>query len=245
MAYTAFALSIGLENLNKPVVLTGSQIPGCELNSDAPRNLINAIILAQQPICGVYILFDERIISGARATKISEYKLDAYSTVNETDIGENKVDLQLHEKCFQKVKNQLVVHKGFHSDIFVYQITPGCDPSDLLFLLNEKKYNGIILRGYRTGNIPQNFAEFFEKAEKKDFPIIVSTQCLNGMTSIGIYESGNWFTKYKNFIDGFDQSIETLTVKLQHALFHSADIQTIKSIIHKNYCGEINEKYIH
>ena len=192
----------------------------------------------------MYIVFDEKIILGARASKISESKLDAFSTINALGIGEIKVNLELQDSCYQMKPGKLKVNTGFESDIIIYQITPGCDPADLTFLLKERKYKGIIIRGYGTGNIPCNFKNFFSNAEKDSFPVVVSTQCLHGMTSIGTYESGNWFTKYNIFIDGFDQSIETLTVKLQHALRISNNIEEMKNIIQKNYCGEINKKYI-
>ena len=244
LAYTASALSIGLENINKPVVLTGSQIPGCEINNDATRNLVNSVLLAKKNIRGVYIVFDERIILGARATKISESKLDAFRTVNNGDIGEITVDINLDRSCYEMRAEKLNINTGFESDIFVYQVTPGCDPSDLTFLLEKNKFRGIILRGYGTGNIPKNFEKFFKEADAKNFPIVINTQCLHGMTSIGVYESGNWYVKFKNVIDGYDQSIETLTVKLQHALSKFDDVIKIKKYVHKNFCGEINQKYL-
>ena len=219
LAYTASALSIGLKNLNKPVILTGSQIPGSVINSDAARNLVNSYLLAQKNIRGVYIVFDERIILGSRATKVSESKLDAFCTVNAIDAGEIRVSHNL-ENCLEQlaVAEKLELSKGFDPDIWVYTITPGCDPSDLEFLLKHEKYNGIIIQGYGAGNIPKSFKEFFDEAEDNCFPIIISTQCIQGKTLVGTYESGNWFANYSNIIDGNDQSIETLTVKLQHGL---------------------------
>ena len=302
MSYTASALSIGLENLQKPVVLTGSQIPGSEINNDARRNLVNAMLLAENDIAGVFIVFDERIILGARSTKVSESKLDAYRTVNGDDFGEIKVQMEFKEALSKSYTNSLKVNKGFERDVLVYHVFPGCDPLDLIYLLNpleyfrkkkddlinqiemledttnsekskdkkiasckkeknrleeiinlkkvskiieEKKFKGIVIRGYGAVNIPANFESFFQEAEKINFPVIVDTQCLNGKTSIGDYESGSWFIKYKCFINGHDQSIETLIVKLQHALAQKdTSLDYIKKIINKNFCGEIVSKRI-
>lgn len=242
LAYTAAALNIALENLNKPVVLTGSQIPGCDINTDARRNFVNALLLAEQDIRGVYVVFDERIIAGGRATKVSESRLDAYRSVNKGNIGEIRVNMDL-SSCPKKHENSaaLKVNRGFFRDILVYHVFPGCDPTDLLFLLEKEKYGGIILRGYGTANLPVDFKAFFEAAEKKKFPVVVNTQCLNGKTVIGDYESGSWFMKYSVCIDGRDQNIETLVVKLQHALsVRKGDIAGIKAIMMKNFSGELD-----
>ena len=95
MAYTAAALSLGLGNLGKPVVLTGSQIPGWEIDTDARRNLVNAMKLAVRDVAGVFVVFDERVIRGSRASKASESKLDAFTSVNAPDAGEIRVGIRL------------------------------------------------------------------------------------------------------------------------------------------------------
>ncbi|NPV83863.1 MAG: L-asparaginase 1, partial [Candidatus Aminicenantes bacterium] len=137
MAYTAAALSIAIKGLGKPVVLTGSQIPGGRIESDAKRNLINAFKLATMDLAGVFIVFDERIILGSRATKASESRLDAFQTVNGEDAGEINIEIKI--KSWVRKRNtrphQIQVRPGFEPDIFVYTLTPGCDPGNLEFLL--------------------------------------------------------------------------------------------------------------
>ncbi|HOA14670.1 MAG TPA: asparaginase, partial [Myxococcota bacterium] len=97
MAYTAAALSLAIKNLGKPVVLTGSQIPGSRLETDARRNLVNAMKLATMDVSGVFVVFDERVILGSRASKASESRLDAFVSINAQDAGEIRADIHLNQ----------------------------------------------------------------------------------------------------------------------------------------------------
>ena len=221
MAYTAAALYVGLKGLGKPIVITGSQVAGCEIHNDARRNLINAIHVAQEDISGVYLVFDERIIEGKKATKVSESELDAYRTVNGEDAGRIKIEIELRNDLPQKDINKKVSIRSkksssFESDIWTYTITPGCDSSDLLFLLENNKIKGAIINGYGPGNIPGNFLPVFKLARKKKIPIIISTQCLLGKTELGAYEVSKEIQKLG--IEGFELSQELLAVKLMWGL---------------------------
>ncbi len=242
MAYTAAAVSLALQNLGKPIVLTGSQIPGGELNSDARRNIVNAIKLAVMDVSGVFIVFDERIISGMRATKASESKLDAFRTVNNPDIGAIKINIKLNGLVNKKHTKLPVLKTGFNPDIFIYKLVPGCDPTDLKFLLNNDRIKGIIIEAFGTGNIPDNFDSFFIKANEKRVPVIVTSQCLHGMTMMKSYAVGQKALEL-GVIEGYDQSIETLAVKLMWGLEHFK-YEEIRGIINKNFTGEIDLSYM-
>jgi L-asparaginase len=97
MAYTASALSLAIKGLGKPVILTGSQIPGEKIESDARRNLVNAFRVAIMDISGVFIVFDERIILGSKASKASESKLDAFQSINSEDAGEIAIGIKMKD----------------------------------------------------------------------------------------------------------------------------------------------------
>ncbi len=97
MAYTSSALSYILQNLGKPVILTGAQIPGGKIETDARRNLINAIRVAKEDISGLMIVFDEQIILGSRASKVSESKLKAFETINWDVLGEIRIDIRFSD----------------------------------------------------------------------------------------------------------------------------------------------------
>ncbi len=239
MAYTSSALSIAISGLGKPVVLTGSQIPGNKIETDAKRNLINAMKVATMDLAGVFIVFDERIINGLRATKASESKLDAFSSVNSEDAGEITISIKIKNWVKRRVKceHDIEIYPGFENDIFVYTLTPGCEPCDIEFLLNNERIKGIIIRAYGTGNIPFGFENFFRKAIKKGLPVIVTSQCLHGKTLMHVYEVGKRALDM-GVIEGFDQSLEALSVKLMWALKHKR--HDVKSVIHKNFSGELS-----
>ncbi|MCX7974859.1 MAG: asparaginase [Candidatus Aminicenantes bacterium] len=238
MAYTASALSLAIKELGKPIILTGAQIPGSKMESDARRNLINSFRVATMELAGVFIVFDERIILGARATKASESRLDAFQSVNGEDAGEIKMDITIKQwvKKRKKEKHDIEIMPGFEPDIFVYTLSPGCDPSDLSFLIQNKKIKGIIIRGYGTGNIPYGFETFFRKAKARGLPVVVCSQCLYGRTMMGIYDVGKKILELGG-IEGYDQSLETLCVKLMWALKHFPE--KVKEIIHTNFVGEL------
>ncbi|MBN2737754.1 MAG: asparaginase [Spirochaetales bacterium] len=242
MAYTAAALSLCLGNLGKPVILTGSQIPGYRLNSDASRNFINAVQLASMDLSGVYILFDERIISGTRATKSSESRLDAFRTVNRLDAGEVRLKIHLGSQIPKRKKSLPKLKTGFCSDIVTISLTPGIDPTDLIFLLENKKIKGIIIEAFGTGNIPKNFKPFFKKAGELKVPVIVCSQCLHGMTMMKSYAEGKEALD-AGTIEGFDQSLEMLSVKLMWALKHES-YKNIKKVLNRNFAGELDTAYL-
>ncbi len=237
MAYTASALSIAIRNLGKPIILTGSQIPAVKLHSDARNNLINAVRVATLDISGVYIVFDKRIILGARSTKASESRLDAFQTVNDDDVGEIRVDIEIRKDVPKRHDGQIIVEKGFETDIFVVTLIPGQDAGDLVFLLKNDRIKGIIVKGFGTGNIPYNFDFFFESAREKKIPVVVTSQCLHGITKMCAYDVGKRALEL-GAIEGFDQSLEVLVVKLMWAL-KRYPYENIKEVIQFNFCGEI------
>jgi L-asparaginase len=240
MAYTASALSIAISNLGKPIILTGAQIPAGELFSDARRNLINAVKIATMDISGIYIVFDEKLIIGGRASKASESKLDAYITVNGEDAGELRVNIRLKNWVPKRKKGDIKIIKGFESNIFVHTLTPGCKPSELELLL-QSNIKGFIIRAYGTGNIPYTFEPFIKKAKDKLIPVIITSQCLHGMTMMETYAVGKKFINL-GAIEAYDQSLEMVSVKLMWGLKHYK-YNKIKNIIEKNFVGEIDTSY--
>ena len=237
MAYTASALSFALQNLGKPVVLTGAQIAAGVLETDARRNLINAIKLAIQNISGVYIVFDERIIRGARASKTSESALDGFSSINVPDAGEIRIQMQLSPENPKRHSGKVELKSGFEPDICTLTLTPGCDPTDIDHLLEIDRLRGIVIQGFGPGNIPYDYYLVFQKAQSRSVPVVVMSQCLHGVTSMSEYDVGLKALDY-GVIEGFDLSLEAATTKLMWALKHFPPEQ-IKSIMHQNLCGEI------
>lgn len=237
MAYTSSALSFTLQNLGKPVVLTGSQIPGNRVETDARRNFVNAVRLATMDISGVMVVFDEEIMLGARASKVSESKLDAYETINWDDLGEIRIDIRLSDEHKPRHKRPLNLQKGFEESIAVITLFPQMTPNTLHAIINTG-IKGLILRGYGSGNISYAYLEVLKELKKKKIPVVVHTQCLEGATLMHLYDVGKQALK-SGAIQAHDMSIECTVTKLMWAL-KRAPYKTVKDIMYTNYTGEIN-----
>ncbi len=238
MAYTSSALSFALQDIGKPVVLTGAQIPGNRIETDARRNLINAVRVAVEDIAGVMIVFYEHIISGARASKVSESKLNAFHSMNWDLLGEVRFDIRLQEDRRRRSPAGLHPKPGYEPNIAVATLVPGTPPVMLSNLL-DSGIRGLVLRGYGSGNIGYEYLDVLRKARELDVPIVVNTQCMEGATLMHLYDVGKKALDL-GAIQGYDMSLETCTTKLMWALKRSGSAEDVRKIMHTNYCNELN-----
>jgi len=238
MAYTASAVTFALRNLGKPVIFTGAQISGHRIESDARRNLVNAVRVASMDIAGVFLLVGERILLGVRSTKISHSKLNAFASFNWPRIGEVGRAIQLIREVTPKSGQPLQLECGFAVDIAVLSLAPGM-PASVLDHLLEHGIKGIVLNAYGTGNIPHVYMSSLERSRQKKIPIVIRTQCPEGSTQMSVYATGEKALSC-GAIEGFDMSLEAAVTKLMWALKRGKTIEEIKAIMHTNYAGEIN-----
>lgn len=237
MAYTASALSFALGNLGKPVVLTGAQIPSGRMESDARRNFVNAVRVATLDLAGVVLVFGEEILLGCRATKVSESRLDAFTSVNRRSLGEIRIDIRLHPECRRRDAGRLEVHSGFEPDIAVVTLVPGLPAPTLLCLLDDG-IKGLVLKGYGPGNIAYQYLGVLQGARERRIPVVVHTQCMEGATAMHLYDVGRRALEM-GAIEAFDMSLEGAVTKLMWVLRHSSGYEEIASLMHANLAGEI------
>lgn len=240
MAFTASALSFSLNNLGKPVTITGSQIPGNRLETDARRNFVNAVRVASMGASGVMLIFDEEIILGARSSKVSESKLNAFETINWDLLGEIRIDIRFSDDIRSRHDQPLYFQPGFEANVAVITLFPGLPASALHGILNSG-VKGMVLRGYGSGNIPYSYLEVIAAAREKHVPIVVDTQCLEGATLMHLYDVGRQALD-AGAIQAYDMSLECTVTKLMWALKHAKNFEGIKAIMHTNYVGEINKE---
>jgi L-asparaginase len=238
MAYTASALSFALQNLGKPVVCTGAQIPGHFLESDARRNFCNAIKVALYNLSGIYIVFGDEIILGCRSSKVSHSKLDAFSSVNVPFLGQVGIDIRFHQPVPSRNQSVPKLSTGFDPYVAVFSLVPGI-PGNLLEQFIEQGIHGAVLIAYGTGNIPKDCLSFLKKAEKHQIPVIIRTQCLEGATNMHVYEMGRLALHLKA-IQAYDMSLESSITKLMWVLNQKVPYEKIKEWIHINIAGEIH-----
>jgi len=242
MAYTASAISFALQNIGKPVVLTGAQIPGHLLESDARHNLVNAVRLATYDAAGVMVLFGDKIVRGVHSSKVSHTKLNAFASINHPKIGQ--VGTRLEFFCeTHKSPGTPSLFQGFESHIVSLSLIPGM-PVDILFKLLEEGIKGIVLSGYGTGNIPSVYLPVLKRAQEMTIPVVIRSQCIEGITNMSVYSTGQRALNY-GAIEAYDMSREATTTKLMWALHRAKRLEEIKAIMHNNYVGEIHIPHVY
>ena len=241
MAYTASALSFVLQDLGKPVVLTGAQIPGGRIETDARRNFVNAVRVATLSKCGVMIVFDCDIVLGSRSHKLSESKLDAFGTINYRNLGEIRIDIRFADFARERHSRPLQCQPGFESDVSVFTLFPGFPAKDIV---NAIAYGckGIILRGYGSGNISSCYLEAIKLAQQKKIPVVVNSQCLEGATLMHLYDVGKQALDH-GVIQAYDMSNECVITKLMWSLRHASSYDEIRELMHTDFTGELNRDF--
>jgi L-asparaginase len=240
LAYTASALSFMLQNLKKPVILTGSQMPLGEIGSDARNNFINSFLAATKDINEVAILFGEKIIRGTRAKKISAFHLNAFESVNEKPIGEVGLIIKLFEHRRMACGKKLKAEYNFNKNVFLLKMFPTISPR-IFDKIIEMGYEGIVIEGFGAGNIPTNENSILpgiQRAINKNIPVVIGTQCLLGEVDLSLYEVGMKAAAI-GAIPAFDMTLETTLCKLMYAMGKSSDLKIIDKIMKTDICGEI------
>lgn len=241
MAYTASALSFMIKNPGKPIVITGSQIPIEDEGSDAKRNLIDAFITASEPISGVFVVFNGRLMIGSRVTKLRTKHPDAFYSINSSDIGllwNGKVHYLQKPALYKKGTPEL--HPAICPDVFLIKVFPGLNP-DIFDKLLRMGVKGIVIEGYGLGSIPFSGKDFIMELKKlieKGVCTIITTQSLLDGTDLTLYEDGRQCLEI-GVIEGRDMTTETLIVKLMWALGQTNNMEEVRKIIETNYAGEM------
>lgn len=240
MAYTASALSFALQNLNKPIVLTGAQKPIIDLASDALNNLINAAKVALLDVPEVCIVFGNRILRGNRSQKISEKNLNAFRSPVALPLGCVALEPEaVAERVLRGNGGQLRFCPDFENQIVSFQIFPGLNKK-YIELAIDSGCKGIILNSYGAGNVPNgenSLIPAIKKATDKKIPAVLTTQCVEGSVRI-IYEAGSAAVS-AGAISAFDMTSEATTAKLMWVLAQTKNLAEIKKMMQTNYCGEI------
>lgn len=243
MAYTSSMLSFMLQNLNKPVVLTGSQMPIENLLTDARNNLFTAFSAIDCNIPGVSIAFDHKIINGARAVKVRTMGFEAFESVNAPYLGEvfangmRCAPLPVTERDPEKptvLKDQLC------NDVFLLKLIPGTNPA-VFEKLAELNYRGIVLETFGAGGmhfVRRNLTSELKKLSDRGIAVVACSQCLYETSDFSMYEVGKRLLEC-GIIPGRDMTTEAIVTKLMWALGQTTDLDEVRRIFNTNYAGEV------
>jgi len=243
MAYSASALSFMLENLNKPIIFTGSQLPMGAIRTDAKRNLITSIELAAGDVLipEVCIYFNNQLFRGNRTEKFTSSKFDAYQSLNYPALAEAGVDIQYNFSAIAKPsRKKFKVHHQLEPHIGLLRIFPGITDEWLQYFLSLPKLKAVVLETYGSGNAPNEkwFIDALECAIKKGLIIINVSQCSGGRVEQGKYETSFQLKKI-GVVSGVDLTTESALTKLMILFGRKLALREIKKQFQTPLCGEL------
>lgn len=250
MSFTASALSFMLEDLMKPVILTGSQLPIGALRTDGKENLITAIEIAAAKdadgnpmVPEVCVFFHEKLMRGNRTTKINSESFGAFGSNNYPNLAKAGTDIQFFTRNIRKYVPglKLKAHHEYNSNIVIFSLFPGIQQEVVEKLLSAKELKGIIFRTYGAGNAPQKkwLVDALTKATAEGKIIINITQCAGGSVHMERYETGLQLLE-AGVISGKDSTVEAALTKLMYLLGKNLPVEEVRRRMSMSFAGEIS-----
>ncbi len=248
MAYSASALSFMLENLAKPVIFTGSQLPIGDLRTDAKENLITAIQLAglrhdgKMVITEVGLYFEYKLYRGNRSTKINSEHFRAFASPNYPPLAVSGVNLKVDYALLKKAnqKKNLEVHQTLNDNIAILKLFPGINKQVVAAFFAAEGLQGVILETFGSGNASMEmwFINALKAAIKKGIYIANITQCQGGSVAMGHYETSTRL-KEIGLISGKDLTTEAAVAKMMYLLTLDLSPKVFKTLFETSLRGEM------
>ncbi|MDR0394869.1 MAG: type I asparaginase [Tannerella sp.] len=251
MSYTASALSFMLENLSKPVILTGSQLPIGMLRTDGKENLITAIEIAAAanpdgtPIVSeVCILFENELMRGNRTTKINAENFNAFRSYNFPLLAHAGIHIKYETHLLRKpdTARPMIPHYLLDANVLIFTLFPGIRPETVSAIFNAPGLRAVVMKTFGSGNAPQKewLIRLITEATRKGIIVVNITQCLAGAVEMERYKTGQQLLS-AGVIGGYDSTPESAITKLMFLLAHDLPVDEIRKRMNSNIAGEITK----
>ncbi|ASP40862.1 L-asparaginase 1 [Bacterioplanes sanyensis] len=241
LAYTASALSFLLPGLDKPLIVTGSQLPLAEPHSDGHDHIVEGLMLAAKPVCaGVNVLFHHKLMPGNRVTKSSSVALGAFTAPNAAPVwvmdassGPSPLDVKTQPGLAPQVPRLQPCRIG------ILTLAPGMAMSMLTHFFDQP-LDAVILRSYGAGNAPQadEFLRLIRQAHEAGVVVVNLSQCDHGGVAMGTYAGGSALAR-AGVISGADMTLEACYTKLVVLLSHYDSVDIVRERMQLNLAGEL------
>lgn len=249
MSYTASALSFMLENLRKPVIITGSQLPIGEVRTDGEENLITALQIAAATdgkgnpmVQEVAILFENYLWRGNRSTKRSADNFNAFRSNNYPELAKIGLGINFNTDALRRVRRRLPLNPRYEMDqsVIALDLFPGITEATIRHQLHTPGIKGVVLRTYGAGNGPtaQWFVDAISDAVQRDILILNVTQCPGGSVHSNRYEAGDLLAA-AGAISGHDMTFEAAITKMMFLFGMGLNTTSVKKYLNTSLCGEV------
>ncbi len=239
MSYTAAALSFALQNLRKPVVLTGALLPINDIAGDGRMNLIFAIRAAQLDLAEVCIVLGPKVLRGTRAKKVDESILQTFDSPRFPALADFSSEVHLHPWRMVRRKRTLLCRPTFDSNVIVVTLTPAM-PQSYFDAILKMQPHGIVLRAYGPGMLSENTFPFLREIKKEGIPVVIVSQTLRGKVDLHRYRKQLTIEEL-GVISGKNMSFECALVKLMWSLTQAKTPLRLRDLMERSLVGELDE----